>query len=78
MSDSPFMLATAVAVIYIFLRFIEMRFILKETKPLKTLIRDGLLVYLSLLLGFYIIQNITPVIQLKKQPTEVFTDEPDF
>ena len=52
MANSPFMLSTAVSVIYLLIRFIEMRFITKETKPLKTLIRDALLVYVSSLSGF--------------------------
>ena len=77
MATSPFMLSTAVSVIYILIRFIEMRFVTKETKPLKTLIRDGLLVYLSSLCGFYILQNITPVVTTVVD-TKAFTNEPDF
>ena len=77
MANSPFMLSTAVSVIYLLIRFIEMRFITKETKPLKTLIRDALLVYVSSLSGFYILQNITPVITANVS-TGAFTNEPDF
>lgn len=77
MANSPFMLSAAVAVIYLLLRFLEMRFVLKETKPLKSLIRDGLLVYLSSLSGFYILQNITPITNIVDN-TKAFTNEPDF
>ena len=77
MANSPFMLSTAVSVIYLLIRFIEMRFITKETKPLKTLIRDALLVYVSSLSGFYILQNITPVVT-SNVSTGAFTNEPDF
>jgi len=76
MSSSPFMLATAISIIYLLFRFIEMRFIMKETKPLKTLVRDGLLVYLSSLSGFYILQNVTPTISVES--TKAFTNDPDF
>jgi len=71
------MLATTISVIYILLRFLEMRFILKETKPLKTLIRDGLLVYLSTLSGFYMLQHIAPIAKLTTN-TAAFINEPDF
>ena len=49
MANSPFMLSTAVSIIYILIRFIEMRFITKETKPLKILIRDTFLLFHRLL-----------------------------
>jgi len=71
------MLSTAVSIIYILIRFIEMRFITKETKPLKILIRDALLVYISSLSGFYILQNITPVVTNMTE-AQAFTNEPDF
>ena len=58
MGESPFMLSATISVIYLLLRFLEMRFVLKEMKPLKTLIRDALLVYLSTLSGFYMLQHI--------------------
>ena len=35
MGESPFMLSATISVIYLLLRFLEMRFILKEMKPLK-------------------------------------------
>ena len=76
MTVSPFMLATAISVIYLLFRFIEMRFIMKDTIPLKTLMRDSLLVYLSSLSGFYILQNVTPVTIIEN--TKAFTNEPDF
>ena len=76
MTVSPFMLASAISVIYLLFRFIEMRFIMKDTIPLKTLMRDSLLVYLSSLSGFYILQNVTPVTIIEN--TKAFTNEPDF
>ena len=77
MGDSPFMLSTTISVIYLLLRFIEMRFIIKETKPLKLLLRDALLVYLSTLSGFYILQNVSPITKLSTN-TAAFINDPDF
>ena len=58
MTKSIFLTAGAVAVVYILVRFLEMRFIIKENKPLKTLVRDGLIVYFSVIGGDFIIQQI--------------------
>ena len=77
MGDSPFMLSTTSSVIYLLLRFIEMRFIVKETKPLKLLIRDALIVYLSTLSGFYILQNVSPITKSSTN-TAAFINDPDF
>jgi len=77
MSNSIFLTAVAVAVAYLIFRFIEMRFILKENKPLKVLTRDTLLVYLSVLLGNFVMQQLGGADLIIKVP-EVFTNEPDF
>ena len=77
MSNSIFLTAVAVAVAYLIFRFIEMRFILKENKPLKVLTRDTLLVYLSVLLGNFVMLQLGGADLTIKVP-EVFTNEPDF
>jgi hypothetical protein len=63
-------------------KFIEMRFIEKETKPLKLLIRDALLVYFSVVSGHFILEQLKPVMQsgdnLSGGATPVFTNNPEF
>lgn len=55
-----------------------MRFVDKENKPLKLLIRDTVLVYFSVILGYFIIDQLKPIgISEKTNPT-VFTDNPEF
>ena len=51
MIDSNFMVGGIISVIYFLLKFIEMRFIIKENKPLKLLFRDTLVVYIGSILG---------------------------
>ena len=58
---SPFILATTTSVVYLLFRFIEMRFILKQNQPFKSLLKDTILVYLSTLLGHYILTISTPI-----------------
>lgn len=77
MELSIFINAIAVAVCYLIFRFIEMRFLLKENKPLKFLIRDTLIVYLSVLLGNFVLQQIG-LSNITVRVPKVFTNDPDF
>lgn len=74
-----FVTAFMISVIFFVSKFIEMRFIERENKPLKFLIRDSLIVYVSVITGNFILQQITPVIQIGAGVNpQVFTDNPDF
>ncbi len=56
-----------------------MRITKKETKPIKELIRDTLIVYLSAMVGLYIINDFMPTTSsVVKTVTNVFTDAPGF
>ena len=75
------MIALIIAIVFLVIKFIEMRFIDKESKPLKLLIRDALLVYLSVVAGYFILEQLKPVIQNGGASiinTPVFTDNPGF
>jgi hypothetical protein len=77
--DNIFIIAGVISVIFLISKFIEMRFIEKENKPLKLLIRDTLLVYFSVVSGFFILEQLNPLIQNGGSPiTPVFTDNPEF
>jgi hypothetical protein len=68
-----------VAFIYLLMKFVEMRITKKETKSMKELIRDTIIVYLSAMVGLYIINEFMPSSEsLKKTVTNVFTDAPGF
>ena len=75
---SKFLLATVIAFVYIIFIFLEMRFIAKENKPLKNLFRDGLLVYLSVLIGDFLLNQLAPLGKNVFKSPEVFTNTPDF
>lgn len=90
--DNIFLVAAIISVIFFIVKFIEMRFIEKENKPLKYLIRDSLLVYFSVLTGYFVVQQVQPMIEGTMKgglgsgsspgsgsPTvAVFTDNPGF
>lgn len=79
--DNIFVMSAVISVIFIIAKFIEMRFIEKESKPLKLLIRDALLVYVSVVSGYFILEQLKPIIQDGgniSAITPVFTDNPEF
>ena len=77
--DNIFIIAGLISFVFFVCKFIEMRFIDKESKPLKFLIRDTLVVYFSVLIGNFILEQLKPAIKEGGAgPPEVFTDSPDF
>ena len=78
--DNIFIIAAIISVIFVIAKFVEMRFIDKESKPLKFLIRDALLVYVSVVLGHFIIGQLKPIIQEGGAiaAPQVFTGNPEF
>ena len=68
-----------IAFIYLLMKFVEMRIVIKETKSIKELIRDTIMVYLASIVGLYIIDEFMPSGDaIKKTVTNVFTDHPGF
>ena len=79
--ENIFVIAAIISVIYIIAKFIEMRFIEKESKPLKLLIRDAILVYFSVVFGDFVIKQVNPImvsVSGGSNITPVFTDNPGF
>ena len=77
--NNIFIIAGIISVIYFIAKFIEMRFIEKESKPLKHLIRDSLLVYFSVLIGNFVSEQVSPVLEIVHVSNPVaFTDNPGF
>jgi hypothetical protein len=79
--DNIFIIATVISVIFLISKFIEMRFVDSESKPLKLLIRDTLLVYFSVIFGYFIMEQLKPVLEIAGEAVstpQVFTDNPEF
>ncbi len=78
--DNIFIIAAIISFIFVIAKFIEMRFIEKEAKPLKFLIRDALLVYVSVIMGHFILGQLKPMIQEGGAivSPQVFTGNPEF
>lgn len=78
--DNIFLVAGIISVIFFIAKFLEMRHIDNEPKPLKILVRDSLLVYVSVVAGNFILEQLTPVINETVAPGVplAFTDNPPF
>lgn len=82
MNSNNYIVSGIITFVFLVAKFIEIRFSKSseedEPKPLKFLLRDGLLVYMSSLLGFYIISQFEEhsVSTVKEVPA--FTGGPDF
>lgn len=79
--ENIFVLSTLISIVYFLAKFIEMRFVLKDIKPLKFLIRETLLVYVSTVVGLFVANQF----DMMKQATNsvgggvsVFVDNPGF
>ncbi len=77
---SIFVIAAVISITFLVAKFLEMRFVEKESKPLKFLIRDALLVYFSVIIANFVIEQINPIMSggSSKKITPVFTDNPAF
>jgi uncharacterized membrane protein len=80
MTTNIFIIAAIVAITFLVVKFLEMRYIEKESKPLKLLMRDTLVVYFSVIIANFVIDQINPVMTAgsSKAVTPVFTDNPAF
>jgi hypothetical protein len=86
MNSNAYIVSGIIAFVFLVAKFIEMRFGNKSeeenetaVKPLKYLMRDALLVYVSALLGFYIIAQFEEHSAAGGSATvPAFTGNPDF
>ena len=78
--DNIFLVAGIISVIFFIVKFLEMQYIEKESKPLKVLIKDTLVVYVSVVAGNFILEQLTPVIKDSSiiESPAAFTDNPPF
>ncbi len=78
--DNIFINAAVISIVFLISKFVEMRFIDKESKPLKLLVRDTLLVYFSVVSGYFILTQFSSTISHgpTSVTTQVFTDNPGF
>jgi hypothetical protein len=87
--DKVFIISIFVTLLFCVIKFIEMRYLEKDTKPLKFFVRDAIIVFLSGVastFSFFYLENyisdffniVTETKTLNTNATEIFTDSPGF
>ena len=76
--DNIFVNAGIIAVVYSLMKFVEMRMILKEARPVKELLRDTIIVYISTIAGMFIVDQMGTIAATGKKSANVFVGNPEF
>ena len=77
MDQNSLLISSIITIFYVLSKFIEYKYILKEEIPLKTLIKDAVLIYVSSIGGLFISAQVNTKLNLKKS-TGAFINKPDF
>ena len=84
--NNIFVCAGIIAISYLLLKFAELR-LKKEQKPLKELTKDAIIVYLSVIVGLYVMEQMAPLAGSigaavggggGGETLHAFTDQPGF
>jgi len=69
--------ASVIAVVFAISKFIEVRFVQKQDIAMKNIIRDTVMVYISSVIGLFILEQVSETVRMKGG-TSVFVGNPDF
>jgi hypothetical protein len=74
-----YLVAAVIASIYLFTKIMELNFIEDDNKkPIKILVCDSLIVYFSVVAGYFVYNQVMPPLEDSEILPEIFTDAPDF
>jgi hypothetical protein len=87
--EKEFILAAFVTLMFSVLKFVEMKYVDKEIKPMKLFVRDSIIVFICTLLSSYLFFSfdgyitdffnvVTDSKVINPANTQVFTDVPGF
>ena len=77
--ENLFITSGIISIVYLLFKFIEMRFIKKQSESIKELVKDGLTIYLCSCIGIYLIDQFVPIAKnVTSSTTKVFTDGGSF
>ena len=78
MTSSLFFNGLIISALFLVIKFIEIKFVTKKEVRPKLLLRDSIIVYISVIFGNYVLSQIDSNASLNKKIVEVFTDSPSF
>ena len=72
-----YIIPLVISLVYLILKFLDMRYLKKENKGLKDLILDSFIVFLSSLMGLFIYDQFN-LLDDTTSITKAFIDNPNF
>jgi len=87
--DKVFILSIIITCLFVFVKVLEMKFVDKEWKPLKVIIRDAVVIFVCSVVGSFLLFQmdgsvtdflnvVTDNKSFNMSATQIFTDEPGF
>lgn len=87
--EKEIIISLLVTILFFIIKMIEMKYLEKQMKPLKIIIRDAVIVFISTFTTIYLYFHfesylneffcvVTDTKQLSSHSTQIFTDEPCF
>jgi len=72
--------SSVISVIYLIIKFLEMRFVSKENKPLKKLVLDALIVFIASIITSFLFEqfDITNILNKINTTPVILTNTPNF
>lgn len=72
--------SSVISVIYLIIKFLEMRFVSKENKPLKKLVLDALIVFVASIITSFLFEqfDITNILNKINTTPVILTNTPNF
>tara|TARA_B100001094_G_C17730955_1_gene576554 strand:- start:378 stop:614 length:237 start_codon:yes stop_codon:yes gene_type:complete len=72
--------SSLISIIFLIIKFLEMRFVSKENKPLKNLVLDGLIVFVASIITSFIFEqfDITNILNKINKSPVILTNNPNF
>jgi len=80
---TQYSVSITIAIVHFIIKYIETRAVKKELEPLKKMFRDSFVVFLSCIMGFFVMDQIGPMFDdmgpsTRKGGSIAFTDDPSF
>ena len=74
------LISSIISIVYLLFKFFDMRFIKKQNLPIKDLILDSCVVFISSLLTFFLFDqfNLNDILSSESASPEAFVDKPNF
>mgnify|MGYP000492133388 CR=1 FL=1 len=76
--EMKFAISLSISFVYVLLKIIEMKMLDKKQKPLKPVLKDSIIVFMSSLFGMFVMDQVNIQSKPTSTASNVFVDNPDF